>query len=69
MSTALGVLGSIILIVIGIAFLIPGIIGTAVTSKIKRAAKALRVVSVIALVIGICLCATPLVVLLFSYLA
>ena len=68
MSTAFGVLGSIILIVLGLAFLIPGIIGTAVTSKIKRPAKALRVLALIALVIGICFIATPFVVTLFSAL-
>ena len=68
MSTAIGVLGSVILFVIGLAFLIPGIIGTAVTSKTKRFVKPLRVLFIICLILGIAFCAAPLLVYIFTLL-
>ena len=39
MSTAFGVLGSIILIVLGLAFLIPGIIGPAIGAAVLKNAE------------------------------
>ena len=69
MSTAFGILGTILMEVFGMAFLIPGIIGTAVTGKVKHGTKVARVFSVIALVIGIILCATPIVVAILSSIA
>ena len=57
-----GVLGIVILFMVGLAFLIPGIVGTAITSKVKHGPKAPRVLSTIALVIGIVLCALSVLI-------
>lgn len=61
----MGALGLVILFVIGLAFLIPGIVGTASTSKIKHGPKVLRVLSIISLVLGIVLCVLPAIIMLF----
>ena len=59
MASIFDILGIVILFVIGLAFLIPGIVGTAVTGKVKHGPKAPRVLSIIALVLGIVLCVLP----------
>ena len=66
MTIVIGVIGCIILFIIGLALLIPGIIGTAVTGKAKIGTKAIRVLSIIAMVLGIILCVIPLGILLVS---
>ncbi len=59
------------LFVAGLTFLIPGIIGTVITNKVKHGSKVLRVLSIIAMVIGIGLCVLailiPICVVLFRY--
>lgn len=63
---------AIILFVIGLAFLIPGIVGTAITGKVKHGPKVPRVLSIIAMVIGIAMCVLavliPVCIVIFSYL-
>lgn len=61
-------IGVIILFFIGMAFLIPGIISTAITGKVKHGPKAPRVLSIIALVIGICLCMLSALLLILALL-
>lgn len=58
----IGVLGIVMLFIVGLAFLIPGIVGSAVTSKIKHGPKAPRVLSTVALVIGIVLCSLSVLI-------
>lgn len=62
---------AVVLLAIGLAFLIPGIVGTAITGKVKHGPKAPRVLSIIAMVIGIVLCVlaflVPICVILFSF--
>lgn len=62
----------VILFFIGLGFLIPGIVGTTITGKIKHGPKAPRVLSILAMVFGIVLCVLavliPVCVILFSYL-
>lgn len=68
MESVIGVLGIVILFVIGLAFLIPGIVGTAVTGKIKHGPKAPRVLSIISLVFGVVLCVLPFLIACFILL-
>ncbi len=71
LGNVVGIL-AVMLFFIGLALLIAGIVGTIITGKAKNSPKVLRVLSIIALVIGIGLCALavliPVCVLLFSYL-
>lgn len=71
MFNVIGIL-TMVLFVIGLTLLIAGIVGTIITGKVKGSPKVLRVLSIIALVIGIGLCVLavliPICVLLFSYL-
>lgn len=71
LGNVIGIL-AVMLFFIGLALLIAGIVGTIITGKAKNSPKVLRVLSIIALVIGIGLCALavliPVCVLLFSYL-
>ena len=62
-----GILGTL-LFIIGLVFLIPGIIGTAITGKFKHGPKAPRVLSVMALVFGIVLCVVPFLLALVNVL-
>ena len=71
LGNVVGIL-AIMMFFVGLAFLIAGIVGIIVTGKVKGSPKVLRVLSIIALVIGIGLCVLavliPICVLLFSYL-
>ena len=71
LGNVVGIL-AIMMFFVGLAFLIAGIVGTIITGKVKGSPKVLRVLSIIALVIGIGLCVLavliPICVLLFSYL-
>ena len=71
LGNVVGIL-AIMMFFVGLAFLIAGIVGIIVTGKVKGSPKVLRVLSIIALVIGIGLCVLavliPTCVLLFSYL-
>ena len=60
---------TIVLFFIGLAFLIPGIIGTAITGKIKHGPKAPRALSIIAMVLGIVLCVVPFLITIIALLA
>ena len=53
----IGSIFSTIMFLFGMMVLIPGIAGTIVTGKVKGTPKVLRVLSVIALVLGIVMCA------------
>lgn len=63
---------AIMMFFVGLVFLVAGIVGTIVTGKVKGSPKVLRVLSIIALVLGIAMCALgiliPVCVLIFSYL-
>ena len=63
---------AIMMFFVGLVFLVAGIVGTIVTGKVKGSPKVLRVLSIIALVLGIAMCALgiliPICVLIFSYL-
>ncbi len=59
---------TVLLFIIGLAFLIPGIVGTAITGKIKHGPKAPRVLSILALVFGIALCVVPFLVSIVTVL-
>lgn len=63
---------AVVLFAMGLAFLIPGIVGTAITGKVKHSPKVLRVLSILALVFGIVLCVlavlVPICVVIFSYM-
>jgi hypothetical protein len=71
LGNVVGIL-AIMMFFVGLAFLIAGIVGTIITGKVKGSPKVLRVLSIIALVIGIGLCVLavliPICVLLFSYM-
>lgn len=70
MANVVIILG-VVLLMAGLAFLIPGIVGTAITGRIKHGPKAPRVLSIIAMVIGIVLCVlaflVPICVILFNF--
>ena len=57
----------IILFVIGLAFLIPGIVGTILTSKFPHSPKVLRVFSILFMIFGILLCVLPLLILMIGF--
>ena len=56
LGNVVGIL-AIMMFFVGLAFLIAGIVGTIITGKVKGSPKALRVLSIIALVLGIVMCA------------
>ena len=56
MTGVAGILGIAFLFMIGLAFLVPGIVGTIVTSKVKHGPKVLRILSIISMALGIAMC-------------
>ena len=62
----------VVLFALGLALLIPGIVGTIITGKVKHSPKVLRILSILALIFGIVLCVfaflSPFIITLFTYM-